>query len=89
MADRAPDPATDIVQAEALIASARAEPDPTARQMKLLEVEILIEDQQLRFLRRLESATRALERDSRWLIALTIALLVEAVGEALVFALFR
>ena len=86
-ADREPTPETG--QAERLIAEARATSDLAARQMKLLEAEILLEEQQLKFLGRLERATVRLEWDSRWLVVLTVALLVEAVGEAFVFYLIR
>lgn len=85
----ATDPASETVEAERLIESARSETDPTRRQMTLLEAEILLEDQQVKLLKRLERATSAMERDTRWLIALTIALLVEALGEAIVLALIR
>lgn len=79
----------ETVRAARLIEAARSEPDLAARQTELLEAEILLEEQQVKLLKRLEQATAAMERDSRWLIALTIALLAEALGEAVVFALLR
>ena len=72
-----------------LIDEARQENDPATREMRFLEAQLRLEEDQLKLLTRVERVSSALEKDSRILIVLTIALLVETVVEALVFYFIR
>lgn len=90
MVDKAaPPPPRDGSRIEHLMDEARREKDPSVREMRFLEAELLLEEEQLKLLRGVERVSTALERDSRILIVLTIVLLVEAVVEAAIVFLVR
>lgn len=72
-----------------LIDEAKREKDPSLREMRFLEAELLLEQEQLKLLRGVERISSTLERHSRVLIILTVALLIEAVAEASIFLLVR
>lgn len=74
---------------EELIRRAEHAETPGERQMLLLEAEVWLEREQAGHLRTLTTISRALERDSRWLVALSIVLLVEAISEAAIFLMFK
>lgn len=72
-----------------LIDEARREKDPSLREMRFLEAELLLEHEQLKLLGGVERISATLEKHSRVLIVLTVALLIEAVVEASVFLWVR